>query len=223
MKTSAPRLRLVTDSLSEPLTVDDAKDYARLDTSDDDRLVLATIKAARRRVEKETGLALLTQSWAAVFDQWPDAGEGGLSAPWWDGVREAPLSVLMSSGSVDIPKRPFQAVTAIRVRDAYGDFHTVDPTVYYTDVSGQRGRIIRKLGQVWPIIIMAPKAAIEVDFTAGFDAAPYSGVPDDLILAIKMLVKHWLDNREPVADGKIGRVPFHVQSIFDGYRETRLR
>ncbi|WP_159728378.1 head-tail connector protein [Methylosinus sp. Ce-a6] len=224
MISSTARLRLVTDAASEPLTLADAKAYARVDLADDDALITALIAAARRRAEKETGLALLTQSWVAVLDRWPDGTSGGgLSSPWWDGVREAPLAMVSPAGVIEIPKRPFQAVTQIRLRDAYGDFTTVDPAIYYSEVSDMRGRIIRKLGTIWPVIVMAPKSAIEISITAGFDAAPYSGVPDDLVLAIKMLVKHWYDNREPVADGRIGKVPAHIDAIFGSYRATRLR
>jgi hypothetical protein len=223
MISSTARLRLVTDAASEPLTLADAKAYARVDLSDDDAPITALIAAARRRVEKETGLALLTQSWVAVLDRWPDGTSGGgLSSSWWDGVREGPLMMLSPSGVIEIPKRPFQAVTQIRLRDAYGSFVTVDPSIYYTEVSDMRGRILRVLGKIWPVIIMAPRSAIEISFTAGFDAAPYSGVPDDLVLAIKMLVKHWYDNREPVAEGRVGAVPQHVESILGFYRATRL-
>lgn len=223
MTPSTARLRLVTDAASEPLTLADAKTYARVDLSDDDALITALITAARRRVEKETGLALLTQSWVAIFDRWPDgAGGGGLSSPWWDGVREAPLSMVSPSSVIEIPKRPFQEVTQIRLRDAYGLFVDVDPSIYYTEVSDMRGRILRVLGKIWPVIVMAPRSAIEIGFTAGFDAAPYFGVPDDLVLAMKMLVKHWYDNREPVAEGRVGVVPQHVESILGFYRAARL-
>ncbi|WP_018266519.1 head-tail connector protein [Methylosinus sp. LW4] len=224
MISQTARLRLVTDAASEPVTLADAKAYARVDLGDDDILITALIAAARRRVEKETGLALLTQSWVSVFDRWPDSTSGGgLSSPWWDGVREAPLSMVSPSGVIEIPKRPFQAVTQMKLRDAYGSFVTVDPSIYYTEVSDMRGRIVRVLGKIWPVIVMAPRSAIEISFTAGFDAAPYSGVPDDLLLAIKMLVKHWYDNREPVAEGKVGKLPAHIDAILGSYRAVRLQ
>lgn len=217
------RLRLVADATGEPLTLSDAKAYARVDITDDDALITALIAAARRRVEKETGLALMTQSWVAVLDRWPDgAGAGGLSSPWWDGMREAPLAMVTPASVIEIPKRPFQAVTQIQLRDAYGDFVTVDPAIYYSEVSDMRGRIMRKLGTIWPVIVMAPKSAIEISFTAGFDAEPYDGVPDDLVTAIKILVKHWYDNREPVAEGRAASLPQHVETILGFYRATRL-
>jgi len=224
MTSSTARLRLVTDAASEPVTLAEAKAYARVDISDDDALITALISAARRRVEKETGLALLTQSWVAVLDRWPDsASGGGLSSPWWDGVREGPLMMLSPSSVIEIPKRPFQAVTQIRLRDAYGDFVDVGPSIYYTEISDMRGRILRVLGRIWPVIVMAPRSAIEISFTVGFDADPYDGVPGDLLTAIKMLVKHWYDNRELVSEGRVGALPQHIGTILGSYRATRLR
>ena len=229
MRSNTPRLRLVTDASSEPLTLADAKLFCRVDTTDDDALITGLISSARRRVETETGLALMTQTWAAVFDRWPDQAANGLSGPWWDGVRQGPISMLTGTGVIEIPKRPFQGVTQIQLRDAYGALTTVDPTIYFYEVSDMRGRVIKKLGQIWPIVILAPSSAIEITFTAGFDAAPYSGVPDDLLTALKILVKFWYDRRDPIAcggggkaGGASGMLPQHLDAILDSYRAMRL-
>jgi len=223
VRSVTPRLRLVTDATSEPVTLAEAKAFCRVDISDDDTLITSLIKSARRRVEKDTGLALLTQSWVAVYDRWPDQVAPGISGPWWDGVRDGPLSSLSSQGVIEIPKRPFQAVTSIKVRDAYGTFTTADPSIYFTEVSDLRGRVIRVLGQVWPIVVLAPSSAIEVAFAAGFDAAPNTGVPDDLMHAVKIVVKHWYDNREMVMDGKTSPVPHGYGDIVAAWRGMRLR
>lgn len=222
IRSSVPRLRLVTDAASEPVTLSDAKAYCRVDIPDEDALITSLIKAARRHVEKETGLALMTQSWTAVLDKWPQGEGQGLGGPWWDGVREAPISLVTPTTVLEIPKRPFQAVTSVKLRDAYGTLTTVDSGVYYTEVSDMRGRVSRVLGQIWPVVVLAQTGAIEVAFTAGFDASPYSGVPDDLQTAIKIMVKHWFDNREPIAAGSISPVPGHVDQILKHWRPARL-
>ena len=223
MKRSAvPRLRLVTDAASEPVTLSDAKAYCRVDVTDDDALITSLIGAARRYVERETGLALMTQTWTAVIDRWPEGEGQGLGGPWWDGVRQLPTSFVTPTTTIEIPKRPFQAVTQIRLKDAYGTFTTVSADVYYSEVSDYRGRVSRVLGQIWPVIIMAQSGAIEITFTAGFDASPYAGVPEDLKTAVKMLVKHWYDAREPIMDGTVAKVPLHVGEVLRYWRPARL-
>lgn len=222
IRSAVPRLRLVTDATSEPILIGEAKQYCRVDTTDEDDLIRALIVAARRHVEKETGLALKTQTWAAVYDRWPDQQGQGFGGPWWDGTRQVPISLITSTTTIEIPKRPFQAITHIKLRDAYGNLNTVNASVYFTEISDMRGRVNRVLGQVWPTIILANSGAIEITFTAGFDAAPYAGVPDDIKTAVKILVKHWFDNREPVVAGSVSSVPGHVSEILKPWRAMRV-
>jgi hypothetical protein len=231
------RLRLTTAPASEPVTLAEAKDYARVDTSDSDTLITSLIKVARRRVESETGLALITQTWTGVLDRWPstpapdfrhalsDPYAGGLSSSgeWWDGVRDGAVAGLMPFGMVQVTKRPFLSVDSIKVRDIDLSFMTVDSTAYYVEISDWYGRIGRKPNVTWPVPRVA-LGAIEIQFQAGFGAAA-AAVPDDLQLAIKMLVAHWLENREPVVEGgRIGMmpVPSHLPDILASWRETRL-
>ena len=222
-RSSIARLRLVTDAASEPLSVSDALAYARIDDTGESTAVTQLIKAARRRVEQETGLALMTQTWTAVFDRWPGNEQNGLATPWWDGVRDGPITTLLAQSAVlEIPKRPFQAVTNFQLRDAYGTMTTVDSSIYQTEQSDYRGRIIRKLGAVWPIVIMAPSSGIEITFTAGFDASPYSGVPDDLVFAMKILVKHWYDSRDLLNQGRAIPTPHLLEDVLGSWRNMRL-
>lgn len=221
IRSAVPRLRLVTDATAEPIQIGEAKQYCRVDQTDEDDLIRSLIVAARRYVEKETGLALRTQTWAAVYDRWPEGQGQGLGGPWWDGTRQLPISLITSTSTIEIPKRPFQSITHIKLRDAYGTLNTVDSSIYFTEISDMRGRVNRVLGKVWPTIILANSGAIEITFTAGFDAAPYPGIPQDLITAIKVLVKHWFDNREPVVNGNVAAVPNHVNEILKYWRPLR--
>jgi uncharacterized phiE125 gp8 family phage protein len=130
---------------------------------------------------------------------------------------------MAQTGVIQINKRPFQAVTSIQLRDAYGGLTTVDPTIYFTEASDMRGRIVRKLGSVWPIVVLAPSGAIEITFTAGFDNALYgSAVPDDILTCMKMLVKHHYDFRDAMEEGRAVPIPHHISSLIGHYRNTRL-
>ena len=222
IRSAIPRLRLVTDATSEPITIAEAKAYSRVDDDTDDILFISLIKTARRYVEKQTGLALKTQTWAAILNRWPEGQGQGFGGPWWDGVQQAPISLITSTTTIEIPKRPFQSVSSIKLRDAYGSLTTVDPSVYFTEVSDMRGRVNRVLGQIWPVVILANSGAIEITFTAGFDAAPYSGLPDDLKLAVNILIKHWYDNRELISEGKAVNVPVHLQEILRNWQSVRV-
>src|SRR6056297_2691300 len=90
------RLTLLSGPAVEPLALDDAKAHLRLDGEDEDAYLATLIRTSREHIEAARGLALVTQSWRATLDCWPD-----------DGV-------------VCIAIRPMQSVAAITLRDAQG-------------------------------------------------------------------------------------------------------
>lgn len=231
------RLRRTVDATVEPASTADFMDFARTDSTADPsgNLFSALLKAARRRVEVDTGLALLQQTWVGVMDRWPstpapdfrpplqDRYAGGLSATslWWDGVRDGPISMLSgAAGIISVPKRPFMAVTGIQVRQMDATFLTMDPTSYFTEVSDYIGRICRVPGSTW-LNPYTASGGIEVTFTAGFGTTA-SAVPDDLKTAVLMLAAHWHETREPVTDGRFGATPEHYRSIVNSWTSIRV-
>jgi uncharacterized phiE125 gp8 family phage protein len=60
-----------------------------------------------------------------------------------------------------------------------------------------------------------------IDYTTGIsdDAA---GVPDDVKLAIKMMVTHWFENRQPYQNKPVNIVPEMADTIMRKYKARRL-
>src|SRR5690348_5785828 len=58
---------LIAGPGEEPVSLAEAKAFARVDGSDEDALVSALIAAARLHVESLTGRALVTQTWRLVL------------------------------------------------------------------------------------------------------------------------------------------------------------
>jgi hypothetical protein len=226
------RFRLLTPPAAEPLTTGDLMAFARVDADPGDGVLQRVLLAARERVERDTGLALITQTWVAVLDRWPTTpppddrfpirGEGGLAGGWWEGVRDGPVTLLSPYGVIEITRRPFQSVVAFQVRDATTAFQSVDGATYYVEVSDGMGRIARKPGAVWPLVVAGMADAIEITVKLGFgDAA--EDVPSELQTAILMLAAHWHETREPVVEGRLGAVPHHVGAILQSWQGRRLR
>ncbi len=65
---------LLTGPAVEPLSLDEAKTFLRVEHSDDDQVIGALIASARMHVEAQAKIALLTQNWRMVFDCWPHHG-----------------------------------------------------------------------------------------------------------------------------------------------------
>lgn len=74
----------ITDAQTEPIEVDAAKEYIRfpIDERDQDGNVQTWIKAARQKLEKDIGVALLPQTWRATIEQFPSYRQS-LYLPVW--------------------------------------------------------------------------------------------------------------------------------------------
>jgi uncharacterized phiE125 gp8 family phage protein len=84
---------LSTAPAVEPVTLDEAKAYLRVEHSDDDEVIAALVSGSRIHVEAQTRRALITQDWRISADAWPPDGH----MP----VRPAPLQALSAARVYD--------------------------------------------------------------------------------------------------------------------------
>jgi uncharacterized phiE125 gp8 family phage protein len=190
-------LVMMAGPAAEPISLAEAKAHLRIDGNDEDALLASLIAAARMAVERTLSLALITESWSLYLDGWP------------------------RSGTIVLPIQPAQAVTAVRVYDPDDEPATVNSETYSVDVLSEPARLVLSAGavQLSPARLLN---AFEVAFTAGYgDEA--SDVPDPLRHAIKLLVAHWFEQREPVVLGAAAQeVPATVAGLLLPYRRVRL-
>lgn len=189
IRTSAPA--------TTPVTLAEAKAHCRVDTSDEDALITALIEAATAHVERVLGIALITQGWTIVRDQWPDT--------WL----------------VELPLAPLQAVTAVTTYDAEGIGTVFDAENYFLDAVSGPPRLVLHGTAPWPKPGRRANG-IEIAVTAGFgDAA--SDVPHPVRQALLLLIAHWYERREPVVLGDVRHdVPGTVAGLLAPYRPVRL-
>lgn len=203
-------LTLVTPPAAEPLSVEEAQAWLRLDPSVDAVLIEGLCRAARRKAERDYGRAFVTQTWRATFDFFP--GYGG-----WEYLRE----VMPDPRTIVLPKAPLQAVTLVEYYDFAGVLQTLASTVYDVDATTDPGRLSLAQFQIWPIIRMR-RGAVRIAFTAGYGAA--ADVPDPIKLALKMMVSQWYEHRGE--DGATDKVPAAatalLQSEWNGALEYGL-
>ena len=184
---------LTTPPASEPVSLDDAKAHLRLSQSDDDVLLSTLISAARRRIEAETGLALIQQGWSCYRDDWPD------------------------TGLVEIAVAPLLSVNRVTT---YGDDDTaadIDASHYYIDAVSRPARVALRGSRVWPRPGRAANG-IEIAVTAGFGTAA-AAVPEDLRTALLHLVAQLYENR---GTGSEPDLPLTVAAAIARYRMVRL-
>lgn len=158
------QLDLLTPPSGEPLSLADAKAFARVGSDHEDALITQLIAAARARIEAETGLALMSRSLRLTLTDWP-------------------LGVL-ERGGLRLPKRPAHSLIAVRLTDGET---SEDVTDRFELETGMCARLVPVPfgGWVWPRSI---HERIELDWVAGFGDA--EDVPEDLIHAMKLIVAH---------------------------------
>ena len=188
---------LLTAPAVEPVTLDEAKAFLRVEHNDDDETIAALVAGARIHIEAQTRRALISQGWRMSADAWPQ--DGRLH------VRPAPL----------------QALEAARVYDFGGVAHDVDLQAFVADLADSALIFAPNFA---PWALPAPgrlAAGIELDVTVGYGDAVID-VPEALRQAIRLLTAHWYENRGLAAVGTVTVLPSTVAALIAPYRVLAL-
>ena len=187
-------LSIVTQPVTEPLSVAEAKSHLRVDITDDDTLIGEYISSARQFAEGMTRRAFVEQTWDFTLDRFP-------------------------MGAIRLPIQPVTSVSYVQYVDTAGatqsftDGTSPDTAKYDVFTDGPRTTIVPKYNLVWPDTRDHPNV-VTVRFVAG-----YSTFPTDLKQALRLLVGHQYENREAVIIGftVIEELPLAVQAFLSPY------
>ncbi len=188
---------LLSGPAVEPISLAEAKAHLRVDASAEDTLIQSLIMASRLHIEAALDLALVTQSWRYRRDIWP------------------------ANGIIDLPLRPAQSVTSIKIYKDRSTADTLDADAFVLDGDGNPARLVWQGGVTIPHSPLVANG-IEIDLIAGFGDIP-SDVPQSIRHALLLLVAHWYENREPVEIGAaVLPIPLAVSSLLAPYRRRTL-
>jgi uncharacterized phiE125 gp8 family phage protein len=185
-------IAVIAEPDDEPITPEQLQELARVLVADQEPgLMDGYIKAARQHVERDTGLALITQSVSVGFDRLP------------------------TGQPVDLPIAPVQGVEGFSYFDTSGDPHELDATAYAVDIDSRPARIA--LLTVPPDARAFQAYALRL--TVGFGDAP-DDVPAPLVHAVGLLATHYLQaGRDPLVIGTIvAPMPFGYDDDVQPYR-----
>lgn len=111
-----------------------------------------------------------------------------------------------------LPEVPVASVASIVYLDTAGASQTLSTSVYELRADGVEAAIVLKSGQSWPAIQYGSR--ITVTATLGYETAP-----EEITLAMSMLVAHFYDNRSAVNVGNItSELPFTVNALISNHR-----
>jgi len=175
----------------EPLSLADAKTHLRVTTTASDDYITALVTVARKHVENVTGRALITQTLVYTLAELDDR--------------------------MPLPRAPVASISSVKLYSDASAATTVGSGVYTTSSSGERVSVVREDDESWPTVTLRSFDPVEVTFVAGYGASA-SDVPAGIVHAIKLLVGHWFENREPVVVGTItAAVPLSVDALLAPY------
>lgn len=157
---------------TEPISLDMAKRHLRIDGDDQNTEINAWIRTARQQVEKDTELALLTQTVDVSLDDFPI---GCVSA-------------------IVLHIAPIQSITYVKYYDAAGTLQTLASSNYVLDAASLPPRIGLAVGGSWPTSLRTFQPG-SIRVVAGYTAAAL--VPDPLLHAMKLLMGCYARDREP--------------------------
>ncbi len=181
----------------EPVTLAQTKEFLRVDDSNEDSFISSLIVAARIHVETITSRALISQSWRVVRDCWP------------------------SDRIVNLPIGPLLSLSAITTYDEEGNANGLPLAQFQPETNIAPARIFLPKtisGQV----VMRERAAIEIDYVAGFGVSE-SDVPADLKQAIFTLIAYWFEHRDAVVIAGSGSiVPNGFDNLVAAYKSVKL-
>jgi uncharacterized phiE125 gp8 family phage protein len=206
-----PLPTLVTGPLAEPLTLAQAKNHLRVETSftEDDGLISDLVAVSREQVERHTRRALYRQKWRLTLDRFP--------------------------AIIRLPVPPLMAVEAIKYIDANGAEQTLDASGYEVDLPA--GYVFPAFGSVWPTTRCQP-SAVNVLYWCGYTDGiedpnappedpksqpsagdPLKKIPRVALQAMRLLIGHWYENREEVIAGPgHSQLPMGVAALLSPLR-----
>ena len=191
MRTSGPNV--------EPVSLAEAKAHCRVDHSADDSLISALIAGAREYVEGRLDITLITTTWTARYDAFPN----------WEMILPRPP---MLSGNVTVTYRNPDGSNSTMTSNAGG---------FQLDHYAMPGRIYPNYLLAWPPV-RGDENSVTVQWSAGYGPSGLS-VPQSLRHGILLLVGHWYASREAVTSGQMMQVPLTFETLmaasgWGGYR-----
>lgn len=181
----------ITPPAVEPVTLDDVKSAARIDTEAfDDQLERYIIPAIRAEAEHRLGRRLITQTVELVLDAFPD-------------------------GEIDLRLPNVQSVTSVKYLDTANVQQTFANTNYTLDSDSSPGRILLNTGVSWPETDDVANA-VRVRYVVGYGATE-AAVPANIRLWITAMVVQAIDNPSGLNAGALQPVAY-LNHLLDSER-----
>lgn len=179
----------ITPPLSEPVTLQEAKDWLRLEHAVDDVKIQGLILTARSLAERNYDRSLISQVWQ-------------MTLPWF------------CSWEIRLPRGPLRSVESIKYTDTQGILQTLAPSSYLADTTNDPGIVYPSFASNWPATRYQP-GAVQITYQAGYGDAP--AVPEPIKSAIKVAVAWWYEHAGEEVESVKDALPVAVDMLLSAY------
>ena len=234
-------LYLKTAPVTEPVTTAEAKLHLRVDITDDDTLIANLVAAARRWIEDVTGIRMVTQTWNYYLDEFPDDSSeiklpigpvASLTSIKYTDTADTVTTWAATNYRSDLVSLPARIVLRYAaywptadLKEANGiDIEFVCGYLGSSSLVAARASLAAAEVLVAAAVtageITAAKAALAaaaVDVAAA-EALEIAAIPEELKLAIKLLVEHWYEHRGAVTELRLENAPLAIQALLSNFR-----
>ena len=183
--------KIITEPIVEPITVEEVKDFARIDGNDEDAMIETFVVTARHAAELYTGRAFISQSVRLVLDEW-------------------------NLRALDLPMPPLISVTNVQTVDEDDSTTDFDSAKYYVVTESIPGKVVIKNDYALPSNDVRTSGGYRVNYIAGYGTTP-SSVPRAIRTALLLWVTEIYEKRdlagEPSPDVKKLLYDFRVRNL----------
>lgn len=215
MRTGRQSITLVTGPTAEPVTLAEAKAWARIDGDTEDALLEQLITTARVAAEQYIRGSIISQTRKLTLDLYGS----GLADNLADGVYDLPVTVLYGGlpQQINLPAGPVQSITSVVTYDLSNAATTYSADNYSLDSAGDR--LFLNYGAIWPSN-MRQRAACAITYVTGYGDTSTS-VPQPIKTAILIHVATLYEQRGQ-CDGQMDLPPASKQ-LLNQYRKLGSR
>ena len=187
-------LQLIDSPATTPISLAEAKQQMRIESSDDDAYITRLIAAAIAYTDARgaLGRAMITQKWAQSF---------------YEHESRVYLKIV-----------PANSLTAVKYYDTSNVLQTATTADYMLVADDDWAYVEPVSGKTWPSTYNRTNA-IRLEFEAGYGAAA-SDVPQQVRHALLLLVAHWYENREETSDKPPQSIPFGFEMLLNTERTS---
>ena len=179
-------LQITTEPTAEPLSLQEVKEYLRVDDSTDERVVRPLLETARRLAEEHMGRAIMSQTITFFVDAYDE-----LADPLWEGTRTGPYLNYYKNYIV-LPRPTVSSVTSVSTFDDADTETTMASSRYYVDSVREPARVVLRQGETFPTALRVANA-IKVVYVAGY-ANAYA-VPEPIKLGMLQHIAFMYEHR----------------------------